>query len=43
VLGVVAKGSDLVEARQRAYQLAEQVSFEDMFYRKDIGDKGLAK
>jgi phosphoribosylamine---glycine ligase len=43
VLGVVAKGSDLVEARQRAYQLAEQVSFEDMFYRKDIGDKGLDK
>jgi phosphoribosylamine---glycine ligase len=43
VLGAVAKGSDLVEARQRAYQLAEQVSFEDMFYRKDIGDKGLAK
>ncbi|HZW82326.1 MAG TPA: phosphoribosylamine--glycine ligase [Candidatus Deferrimicrobium sp.] len=43
VLGVVAKGSDLTKARERAYQLAEQVSFEDMFYRKDIGAKGLAQ
>ena len=42
VLGIVAKGENLIGARKRAYELVEQVSFQDMFYRKDIGVKGLA-
>ncbi len=41
VLGVVAKGQDLPEARARVYELVEQVQFKDMFYRTDIGAKGL--
>lgn len=41
VLGVTAKGQDLKQARQKAYELTEQVHFADMFYRKDIGVKGL--
>ncbi|HWJ02210.1 MAG TPA: phosphoribosylglycinamide synthetase C domain-containing protein, partial [Verrucomicrobiae bacterium] len=41
VLGLTAKGKDLQEARERAYSLVDQVSFKDMFYRKDIGVKGL--
>jgi len=41
VLGVVAKGQNLVESRKRAYGLVDQVKFEGMFFRKDIGAKGL--
>ncbi len=43
VLGIAAKGSGLAEARERAYQLVEQVSFPGMHYRKDIGAKGLSE
>ena len=39
VLGVCAKGESLEEARKKAYQNVEKVSFEDMHYRKDIGIK----
>ncbi len=39
VLGVCAKGKDIEEARQKAYKNVEKVSFEGMYYRKDIGIK----
>lgn len=39
VLGVVAKGASLEEARQKAYANAEKIHFDGMFYRKDIGIK----
>lgn len=37
VLGITAVGSNLAEARQKAYQAAEKISFPGMFYRRDIG------
>lgn len=39
VLGVVAKGKTLEEARLKAYNAAENVSWENIHYRKDIGIK----
>jgi len=39
VLGVCAKGKDIEDARQKAYKNAEKISFEGMYYRKDIGIK----
>jgi len=39
VLGVTAKGRDVDEARRIAYENVEKISFDDMFYRKDIGIK----
>lgn len=39
VLGVCAKGKDVEEARRKAYKNAEKISFEGMYYRKDIGIK----
>jgi phosphoribosylamine--glycine ligase len=39
VLGVVAKGADIEEARKKVYANAEKISFEGMYYRKDIGIK----
>lgn len=37
VLTIAASGSSLTEARKRAYDAAAKVSFEGMYYRKDIG------
>ena len=37
VLGVTAKGSDLKEARKKAYEATEWVSFENKYMRHDIG------
>ncbi|MBM4304123.1 MAG: phosphoribosylamine--glycine ligase [Deltaproteobacteria bacterium] len=37
VLGVGALGKDVHTARQRAYQRLEQISWDGMHYRKDIG------
>ncbi len=37
VLGIVARGADLQEARQRAYAHAAKVDFADGFHRTDIG------
>ncbi len=42
VLGVTALGSDLAAAKARAYAGVERIHFPGMYYRKDIGDKGLA-
>ncbi len=39
VLGVCAKGVDIESARKQAYAAAEKISFEGMYYRKDIGVK----
>ena len=37
VLGVTALGADLKEARKNAYEAVKHVSFQDSFYRNDIG------
>ncbi|KAL3538498.1 hypothetical protein ACH5RR_001864 [Cinchona calisaya] len=42
VLGVTAKGRDLEEARDRAYQAAEQIKWPGGFYRRDIGWRALS-
>ncbi|MDE5943397.1 MAG: phosphoribosylamine--glycine ligase [Clostridia bacterium] len=39
VMGIVAKGKDIEEARSKAYKAAEHINWEDMQYRKDIGIK----
>ena len=43
VLNVTARGSTLTEALDRAYFAAQMIEFEGKDYRKDIGNKGLAK
>ena len=43
VLGVTALGASLDAAVQRAYQAVKKISFEGMHYRKDIGQKALAR
>ena len=42
VLGLTALGRDLEEAVSAAYEAAEHVEFEKMYYRSDIGAKALA-
>ena len=42
VLGVTATAATLAEAVGKAYRAAEAVSFEDAYYRKDIGARALA-
>ena len=37
VLGVTAKGSDLKEARKKAYEATEWITFENKYMRHDIG------
>lgn len=37
VLGVTAKGTDLKEARKNAYEAVEWISFENKYFRHDIG------
>ncbi len=39
VLGVCARGKDIEDARQKAYRGAEQIHFDGMYLRKDIGIK----
>ncbi len=43
VLNVTARGLSLAEALQRAYAATEMINFEGKDYRRDIGQKGLAK
>jgi len=43
VLGVTALGANLDAALQRAYETVAKISFEGMQYRKDIGQKALAR
>jgi len=42
VLSVVGKGASLKEAIANTYKGVEKVSFENAYYRKDIGNKGLS-
>ena len=37
VLNVTARGDSLEDARERAYKVTEKISWEDSFYRSDIG------
>ncbi len=39
VLGVVAKGKTVEDARQKVYANAKKISFDGMYYRNDIGIK----
>ncbi|HEY7405496.1 MAG TPA: phosphoribosylamine--glycine ligase [Candidatus Angelobacter sp.] len=41
VLGVTARAPRLDEAIERAYEAVRLISFEDMYYRKDIGARAL--
>jgi len=41
VLGIVAAGVDVREARDRAYEAVARVSFAGMQYRRDIGARGV--
>jgi phosphoribosylamine---glycine ligase len=43
VLGVTALGANLDAAVQRAYEAVDKISFEGMQYRRDIGQKALAR
>lgn len=43
VLSVTAVGQNLKTAIERAYQAIERIRFEGMHYRKDIGQKALAR
>ena len=41
VLGVTAMGTDLVDARRRAYAVCDKIRFPGAHFRRDIGAKGL--
>lgn len=43
VLGVTGMGADLQKAIDSAYNAVEKISFDNCFYRKDIGKKGVKK
>ncbi len=43
VFGITALGSNLKEAVNKAYKVIEQIEFEGIYYRKDIGKKGLRR
>ncbi|MDO9082602.1 MAG: phosphoribosylglycinamide synthetase C domain-containing protein, partial [Humidesulfovibrio sp.] len=43
VLGVTALGATLSEAKARAYEAVARVHFDGCFFRRDIGDKGIAR
>ena len=42
VLGAVATADNLEEAIKRSYSFVEEISFENAYYRRDIGKKALA-
>lgn len=41
VLGVTALGSDIADAKARAYKAVEKIHFQNAYYRKDIADKAM--
>ncbi|MCG3730784.1 phosphoribosylamine--glycine ligase [Vibrio cincinnatiensis] len=43
VLCATALGESVSQAQQRAYQLAKQIHWQDMFYRNDIGYRAIAR
>lgn len=42
-MGVTAKGENLEQAQDLAYQAVRKINFEGAYYRSDIGYKGLAR
>ncbi len=43
VLGVTGLGDDLGLARDRAYAAVREISFDDLYYRRDIGHRGIER
>ncbi len=43
VLGVTGLGEDLRAARETAYRAVDMIQFQDVYFRRDIGAKGLPK
>jgi len=43
VLCAVALGENVTEAQKNAYHLVDQINWKDMFYRKDIGYRAIAR
>jgi phosphoribosylamine--glycine ligase len=43
VLGVTATGSDIADAKARAYEAVNVIHFDGMHYRKDIADRALKR
>jgi len=43
VLCATALGNTVLEAQQKAYELAQQVSWDGVFYRSDIGYRAIAR
>jgi phosphoribosylamine---glycine ligase len=43
VLGVTALGATLAQAKTKAYEAVGKVRFEGCYFRRDIGDKGIAR
>jgi len=43
ILGVTALGADLASAKERAYRAVDKIKFENCYFRRDIGDKGLKR
>jgi phosphoribosylamine--glycine ligase len=43
VLGVTALGADVAQAIGKAYQAVEKISWKDVHYRRDIGQKALTR
>ena len=41
ILGVTALGAGLAEAKNRAYAAIGKIKYDNAYYRRDIGDKGL--
>ena len=41
VLGVTALGKDIANAKRRAYEAVDKIKFENAYWRRDIGDKGI--
>lgn len=43
VLNVVAKAPELKKAKEKAYKAMSLINFDGIYYRKDIGDKGIKR
>jgi phosphoribosylamine--glycine ligase len=43
VLSVTALGDGLAAAKEQAYRAVEKIHFDNSYYRRDIGDKGLKR
>lgn len=43
VLCACALGNDIADAQQKAYQLSNQINWQDMYYRTDIGFKAIGR